>query len=297
MSSGGARRVGLSWALASALGSAFMAIPWKQANAVGTPAHSVLILLGVAALGNTLLSVGQRLRGGSTRGGRIRGIDLGVAIGLAGFTLAGNHLAAMAVQQMSPSMMNLLLRSELPLTALAAWIFLGERVEGRFWIGTAIAAAGLVLLQGTPSGDVGALRLDAFGLALAAAACFGALAVVTRAFIHRIDVVGVNAIRLWLAVGLWFVFNDAAGIGRIPVAQWRYATLAAIAGPFLGRLMLMNSARTIEARLTSLIMLLSPVLTLVPAYLILDDWPTDRQLLGGAIMLVGIAWPLSVRRR
>ncbi|CAN0070231.1 unnamed protein product [Discosporangium mesarthrocarpum] len=296
MSSGAARRVGLSWALASAVGSAVMAIPWKLANEVGSAAHSVFVLLLVAALGNTLLSVGQRLQG-PTRGARIRGIDLGVAIGLAGFTLAGNHLAAMAVQEMSPSMMNLLLRSELPLTALAAWVFLGERVEGRFWIGTAIAAAGLLLLQGTPTGEVGALRLGALGLAVAAAACFGALAVVTRAFIHRIDVVGVNAIRLWIAVGLWFVFNDPDGLARIPESQWRYATLAAIAGPFLARLMLMNSARTIEARLTSLIMLLSPVLTLAPAYLLLDDWPTDRQLVGGAIMLVGIAWPLWAGRR
>lgn len=296
MSSGAARRVGLSWALASAVGSAFMAIPWKLANDVGSAAHSVFVLLLVAAVGNTLLSVGQRLRG-PMRGGRIGPIDLGVAIGLAGFTLAGNHLAALAVQQMSPSMMNLLLRAELPLTAVAASLFLGERANGRFWIGTAIAVGGLVLLQGAPAGDVGALRLDALGLAIAAAACFGALAVVTRAFIHRIDVVGVNAIRLWLAVALWFVFNDAGGLSEIPESQWRYATVAAIAGPFLGRLMLMNSARTIEARLSSLIMLLSPVLTLVPAYLILDDWPTDRQLLGGLIMLVGIAWPLSAGRR
>lgn len=296
MSSGAARRLGLSWALASAVGSAFMAIPWKLANDVGTAAHSVFVLLLVAATGNTLLSVGQRLRG-PMRGARIGGIDLGVAVGLAGFTLAGNHLAALAVQQMSPSMMNLLLRAELPLTAVAASIFLGERVEGRFWIGTAIAAGGLILLQGAPEGDVGALRLEALGLAIASAACFGSLAVVTRAFVHRIDVVGVNAIRLWLAVGLWLVFNDATGLSGIPEAQWRYATIAAIAGPFLGRLMLMNSARTIEARLSSLIMLLSPVLTLVPAYLILDDWPTERQLLGGVIMLAGIAWPLSAGRR
>ncbi|MEM9175238.1 MAG: DMT family transporter [Myxococcota bacterium] len=295
MSSGAARRAGLSWALGSAVGSALMAIPWKLANDVGTPAHSVFVLLLVAAIGNTLLSAGQRLRGA----GRSRGLgwtDLGVAVGLAGFTLAGNHLAAMAVQEMSPSMMNLLLRSELPLTAVVAWILLGERVEGRFWVGTAIAMSGLVLLQGAPEGDVGALRLDAMGLAIASAACFGSLQIVTRAFVHRIDVVGVNAIRLWLAVGLWFVFNEAGGLTAIPQAQWRYATLAAICGPFLGRLTLMLSARSIEARLSSLVMLLSPVLTLVPAYLLLGDWPTDRQLLGGLVMLLGIAFPLWRRR-
>ena len=93
------------------------------------------------------------------------------------------------------------------------------------------------------------------------------------------------------------MFNDAAGIGRIPAAQWRYATMAALSGPFLGRLTLMISARTIEARLSSLVMLLAPVLTLVPAYLILEDWPTERQLLGGVVMLLGIAFPLLRTRR
>ena len=44
-------------------------------------------------------------------------------------------------------------------------------------------------------------------------------------------------------------------------------------------------------------MLLAPVLTLIPAYLILDDWPTERQLLGGVVMLVGIAFPLFRTRR
>ena len=297
MSAGADRRVGLSWAAASAVGSAFMAVPWKLANEVGSTAHSVLVLLLVAALGNTLLSFGQRLRSGGGRAGRLRAIDFAVAVGLAGFTLFGNHLAALAIQEMSPSMMNLLLRAELPVTALAAWLLLGERVDRRFWAGTAIVMGGLVVLQGAPAGDVASLRVGAMGLAIASAACFAALAVVTRAYIHRIDPVGVNAVRLWIAVGLWFVFNDASGIDTIPPDQWRYATAAAICGPFFGRLSLMLSARTIEAWLSSLVMLLGPIFTLGTAYVLLDDWPTRGQLTGGAIMLVGIALPLWRRRR
>lgn len=287
-------RVGLAWATASAVGSACMAIPWKLANEAGTAAHSVLVLLLVAAIGNTLLGAGQRARRGHRR--RLRRIDLGVALGLAGFTLAGNHLAALAIQQMSPSMMNLLLRSELPLTALAAWLLLGERVRLRFWIGTAVAMVGLGLLQDAPAGDVTRVPLEATGLALASAACFAGLAVTTRAYIHRIDPIAVNALRLWVAVGLWFAFNDADGLASIPAEQWRYAALAAIAGPFLGRLTLMLSAQTIEARMSSLVMLLAPVFTLVPAYFFLDDWPARHELLGGVVLLIGIAWPLWPRR-
>ncbi len=271
-----------------------MAIPWKLANEAGDPAHSVLVLLFVAALGNTLLSLGQRV----ARRERSRGlapIEYGVAGLLATFTLAGNHLAAVAIQDMSPSMMNLLLRADLFFTAIAAAFLLGERVDGRFWVGAGLAVAGLAVLQGVFGGSGGGTGLAATGAAIASAACFSGLAVTTRAFIHRIDPVAVNSVRLWIAVGLWFVFNDASDLSAIPGDQIRYAAMAAISGPFLSRLATMISARYLEARLSSLVMLTVPVLTLIPAYLILADWPLSHQLIGGAIMLAGIAIPLWPR--
>jgi drug/metabolite transporter (DMT)-like permease len=271
-----------------------MAVPWKLANDAGDPAHSVLVLLVVAASGNTLLSLGQKtVRRKSARG--FRPIELGVAALLATFTLAGNHLAAVAVQDMSPSMMNLLLRADLFFTAIAAWAVLGERVDRRFFLGGGIAMLGLAVLQGLFGGSGGATGLAATGTAIASAVCFSGLAVTTRAFIRRIDPVAVNSVRLWIAVGLWFVFNDASAIATIPEDQMLYAAMAAISGPFLGRLTLMISALYIEAHLSSLATLAAPVLTLIPAYLILSDWPLEHQLLGGAIMLAGIAIPLWPR--
>lgn len=289
------QRVGLAWALASAVGASFMAIPWKRANELGEPAHSVLVLLIVAALGNTLLGVGQRLRTGAAGPHRrLARIDWAVAAGLASFTLLGNYLAAIAVQDLSPALLNLLLRTDLPIIAVVAWFWLGERVDARFWGSLVIAAVGLVVLQGVLLETVDS-SVVATGFAIASAACFGLMAVATRAYIHRIDPVGVNAIRLWLAVALWFALNDASGIASIPPAQAGAAALAAIGGPFLGRLALMESARHIEARLSSLVMLCAPVLTLGPAWWLLGDWPASHQLVGGAIVLVGIAWPLASR--
>jgi drug/metabolite transporter (DMT)-like permease len=54
----------------------------------------------------------------------------------------------------------------------------------------------------------------------------------------------------------------------------------------------MISARYVEARLTTLANLTTPVMTLVLAFLLLSDWPQPNELLGGAIMMVGIAVPL-----
>lgn len=291
------RRRGLAWAFAAALGSALFVIPWKLANAAGNPEHSVLILLSAAATANSALVVGQRIAEGSLR---IRNPGFDVAVGslLAVFSLAGNLASARASQDLSPALLNVLLRAEVILVALVAWLVLGERVERRFWLGATIAMLGLFLLQ-EPSGATGATGLLGAGTAMAmtAAACFSALALVTRHFIHRIDPVLVNALRLWLAVALWFPFHTFPRPGEIPGRQILWAVLAAMMGPFASRLCMMLSARDIEARTTTLANLTSPLMTLPLGWLLLSDLPGPQQLLGGAVLIAGIAIPLLPRPR
>lgn len=289
------RRRGLAWALGAALGSALFVIPWKLANAAGNPEHSVLILLSAAAMANSALVVGQRIAEGGLRM-RNPGFDLVVAGLLAVFTLAGNLASARASQDLSPAMLNVLLRAEVMLVALLGWILLGERVERRFWLGATIAMLGLFLLQ-EPSGGMEAAGLLGAGtaMAMAAAACFSALSIVTRHFIHRIDPVLVNALRLWLAVALWFPFHALPRPGEIPGRQILWAVLAAMMGPFASRLCMMLSARDVEARTTTLANLTSPLMTLPLGWLLLSDLPGPQQLLGGAILIAGIAIPLLPR--
>lgn len=301
-----ARRRGLAWGFAGAVGGALFVIPWKLANEAGESAHSVLLLLGVSAFTTTLFAFWQR-RGSGVRGLRITRTDLGVAGLLAGFTLAGNLASARAIQDLSPALLNVLFRAEVILVALFAWLLLRERVERRYWLGAVIAAVGLVVLQGpavvgpSPGGfSLGGLlgRFGAgTGMALAAAACFSMLIVVTRHFIYRIDPVAVNAIRLWLAVALWFAFNAVPEVGKLPREQVLFASLSAISGPFFARLCLMISARYVEARVSTLASLSAPILTLFFAFALLSDWPRNHELLGGAIMIAGISIPLLRPRR
>jgi drug/metabolite transporter (DMT)-like permease len=286
------RRRGLTWALMGAAGGAFFVVPWKLAGEAGESAHSALILLFVAALANTALVVVQNFRSSTPRF-RITAFDLRVAGLLATVTLFGNLASARAIQDLSPALLNVLLRAEVLLVAVFAWVLLGERVERRFWFGSAIAVAGLVVLQG-PLDEARAFGLFATGtgMAMLAALCFSALVLMTRYFIHRIDPVLVNALRLWIAIGFWFVVNPIPVFSELPRDQVLYAALAALAGPFFARLCLMISSRYIEARITVLTNLSAPILTLGLAYLILSDWPEDHQLIGGAIMMVGISLPL-----
>jgi drug/metabolite transporter (DMT)-like permease len=269
-----------------------MVIPWKLANEAGDPSISVLLLLSTAAAGSTGLRWLQGFgRPGAGRG--IRRLDLGVAAVLAIFTLAGNHASAVAIRELSPALLNVLLRTDFLFVAILGWPLLGERVDARFWLGAPLVLLGLAVLQGLDASlSLAALGDSSVAWAVGAAACFSGLALITRRFIQRIDAVAVNSIRLWIAVGYWLVLNPWPDPDAIPRSQLVNATLAAVAGPFLGRLALMQSARYVEARVSTLATLTTPVFTLVLAFVLLDDWPRSHELLGGAIMLAGIAIPL-----
>ena len=199
--------------------------------------------------------------------------------------------SAEAIAQLSPSLLTVIQRSEVIIVALLAWPLIGERIDRRFVIGAVIAGCGLVLMRNPLASE--APQLGGTVLALFSALCFGAMAVLTRKFIQRIQPVAVNALRLWLAIGLWFAFNGfPEEMFELSPAQAGYAGLAGFFGPFLGRLCMMTSAKYIEARTTTLATLAAPPLTLTFAYFALNDLPLAREIQGGLIMLVGISIPI-----
>jgi len=285
-------RRGIAWSLGAALCSGFFVIPWKLANEVGDPTTSTFALLGFAALFNTALGIASG--GGASRRALGR-YELWIALALAALSLLGNLASATAIRTLSASLMNVLQRGELLVVALLAWAMLGERVERRFWMGAAIAGIGLVVLRDPWGGGSGDLR--GTGFALLSVLCFSAMAVVTRMAIHRIDPVRVNALRLWMTLPLWLlVAGGPEALGSTGREQLLYAALAAFAGPFAARLCLILSARHVAARITTLGALSAPAISLPLEAMILGHVPPVHELLGGAILLAGIAIPLLGRR-
>ncbi len=282
-------RRGILWALCSALGIAAFVVPWKLASQLGEARINTLLLLVAAAIFTSLLTTYQQ-RSFPT----FRPFDLRIAAALAVCTLVGNLASANAIQLISPAMLTVVQRSEVIFVALLAWPLIGERIDGSFWLGAAVAGAGLLLLQGPLTVDEP--RAAGMALAVASAICFGSMAVITRKFIHQFDTVSVNALRLWLAVALWFVWNGFPdALYDITTRQLGLTALAALFGPFMGRLCMMISARYIEARITTLATLAAPPLTLGIAYAVLSDLPSTREIQGGIVMLIGISIPILRR--
>jgi drug/metabolite transporter (DMT)-like permease len=283
---------GIAWAFAAAVLSAHFVLPWKVAAQSGEISAVVLVLLVSAALFSTA-ALPWVPRATAPAGRRALGrADVALAAALAVLTLIGNWASAAAVAELSPPVLSVLLRSEVLVVALLALVLLGERVERRFWLGAAIAGLGLVVIQPPGSADVEKLSGLLYGLA--AAASFGTMTVLTRRAIREIDPVRVNMARLWLSVALWFAVYGApppaASFDRSLVV---FAALAALCGPVASRLCLMYSTRHVDARITAMIGLSAPALTVIVTWLVLGDWPSRSELAGGALMTLGIAIPMT----
>jgi drug/metabolite transporter (DMT)-like permease len=287
---GGVAVRGVLWALASASMSAAFILPWKLAAERGEP--SVLVLLMLLSAGTFNLAL---LRLPEPGRARLNRTTVKVAAGLSLLTLGGNLASAEAVKRISGPMLSVLQRAEVIVVALLAWALIGERIDRRFWAGAAVALCGFWLVRGS---DVDQVTAEGLTYGLLSSVCFGAMNVLTRKHITEVEPASLNELRVWLSVPLWFlVYGMPPPLGSLGGELLLYAGLAGVFGPGLSRLFLMQSLRHVPARISSLVTLATPVLTLLLSWLVLGSWPTGRELLGGGVMLVGIGLPVVATLR
>jgi drug/metabolite transporter (DMT)-like permease len=280
-------RVGLSFSVAAALCSAIYLFPYKRAAVLAAADTLAYALLVVAALSSTALDLWQRRNGSAMKSDRWTFWSTSALLSM--LAISGNFCGAHAVARLEPAVASVLLRTEIVFVGAFGALLLGERVTPLLLGGAALALGGLVVMRWpleTGGGGAGALW------ALGGAASFGMMQVLTRRVIARISPVAVNTCRLWLAVGAWSL---VPGVARDALSQgrefWLLVTVAGLFGPFLGRLLIMYSLRTLRAAHSALLLLMAPVFAFLIGFFGFGTAPTARELLGGAIMLAGIALP------
>jgi drug/metabolite transporter (DMT)-like permease len=235
--------LGLIYALIGALFAACFLIPWKVATLHGSAEDATLLLLAWAALFNTLtaalLPEERKAQHASSLAPTLK-----LSIAFAALSLAGNWLSAQSVQRISGALLSVLQRCDVLVVGLLGPILLGERARPSFWAGASIAALGLFLL-GSPAGDaIGRApqaELSGALFGLGSALCFGLMVVLTRKYIHMLQPVLLNALRLWLSVALWFAVERRWPTVTAPLLL--HTALAALFGPFGSRLAVMFSGR------------------------------------------------------
>jgi drug/metabolite transporter (DMT)-like permease len=284
--------IGLGWSMAAAALVTGYLVPYKIAAAEVGPDGLVFPMLLCAALINSLFDGAKQL---SARGRALWRWDRTTAIVvllLAVSSAFGNEATCRALVYVDPGLVSVGLRTQVIFVALAAMLVLGERVTLRFWIGVVVVLGGFLLLAWVRGLERG-ISMIGVAWAVAAAAGFGTMQIVVRRNVGHINHLQVNTLRLWLAVPIvLLVPGRVAVLPELDPRLWFLAAIAALHGPVLSRLCLMQALRHLPAAYATLALFVSPVFAYLVTGVVLGTWPGPFELAGGALILIGVALPI-----
>lgn len=215
-------------------------------------------------------------------------IGVGLVLGVAKFSLLFVGMA----HGMSAGLASVVMQAQALFSVVFAALLLGERPGMMQWIGLSIAAAGLVVI----GADIGGTAsLIAFGLLIAAAACWGFANILTRQAAAKQPLafmVWVSAVPplpmfalSWIFEGEAAIANAFAGLDAVGVSAVLYIGLLSTTACFAGWSFLL---RQHKASLVAPFTLLVPVFGLLSAALVLDETPSPVKLSGAALILLGL---------
>lgn len=276
----------VSFGLSGSLARGLMDVGWSPAAAVAlrvTIAAVVLVVPGLLALrGRTrLLATNARII---------------VVYGL--LAVAGAQLLYfLAVSRLDVGVALLIEYTAPVAVVLFMWAARGQRPGTFTFVGTAIAAVGLVLLLDV----LGGARVDAIGVLFALGAMVGAAAYFV---ISADESSGLPPITL-AAGGLVFasvVFWLAAAVGVLPMSMstapveftfgevpwWVPVLVLGLVTAALAYVTGIAAARHLGSRLASFVALSEVAAGLVFAWVLLDQQPRPLQLLGALLVLGGV---------
>jgi len=172
---------------------------------------------------------------------------------------------------------------------LLSWLVFKKRPSWSFWVGLALAVAGALVILASDFG-----RHTRFGLgdamALAAAACFAVYLMATEQIREHTNTV--EFLRLAILFSTIFMFFFVVAL-RVPLAIPDHRSFLALLGLGLvsqlgGYLALTYALGHLPATVTSVSLLSQGPLTAILAALLLGEPLTGPQILGGALVLVGV---------
>ncbi len=263
-----------------------------------SPAAAVTVRAGVAGLLLVPFAIAA-LRGRWRVVWRARWRILGMAL----IGVAGTQLVYFAAIQRIPVSSGLLIEYTAPLL-LVAWVAVATRRLPRLvvLIGAALALGGLVLIIG-PVGGGDVLGYVFAGLAAVGCALYYVIAarpaegLPAAAFASISLLLGSLALLVVGVVGLVpfeTALTDVAAFGG--VAPWWAPLLALAITTALGYALSMTASQRLGSRLMSFVGMLEVVFASVFAWVLLGEALGPFQLLGGVLILVGIACVRAEKR-
>ena len=172
---------------------------------------------------------------------------------------------------------------------LGAWLVFGKRVSGPFALALAVALAGAVMLIGARA-DLGATHIVGGVLGMATAVFYGAYLLAVNRVRAHFDTVTVMA---WSSLGTFLVLLPVAvALGEPVVPRTGHGVIVLFALALIshvgGQGALAYALAHLPATLSSVTLLVQPVMAAVFGWMAYGEYPRPLELVGGAVVLIGI---------
>jgi len=198
-----------------------------------------------------------------------------------------------AIQLIEPAIVSFYTRADNLFAVLMGVVFLRERFNSVEGIGVAIALLGSLVT--TYRG--GHLLMVGLGLCLLSSVMEGVTVILVKLAVRRVSPLVVIFYRSLLASGIALVYGLATSRLQMPSTETLLIIMAAsLAGSFLANVTFYASLSRIDVTKATAIKTLQPFFVIMAAYLVFTTLPTGQQLLGGAIIVIGILCLLYGRR-
>jgi drug/metabolite transporter (DMT)-like permease len=211
---------------------------------------------------------------------------------LAGVFFAGDLLLFHhSILLMGAGLATVLVNLQVVFVMVAAWFIWGERPGLLQILAVPIALAGVVFISGL-------LDADAYGrdpvlgsiLAILTAVCYAGYLLLLRVGRDRDRAAGPifdSTLTCGLtALGAGLVVGDLDVLPSLPMHAW--LLLLALSAQVAGQLMIAVALPRLPAAMTSMILLIQPVLATVFAMIILSEAPSTTQLAGVVLIVSGV---------
>lgn len=260
----------------------------RLAQGEGVPSIAIAAYrMVIAALAITVPAVSQRAW---TAYRRLSGREVGLLI-LAG-VLLGMHFAVWITSLAHTSVVSsVVLVTTTPLWAgLASQLILKERTPSLLWGGMALAIVGgaIIGLADWSGGQSSTMFGNA--LALSGAFLMAGYLIIGRSVRERLPLVPYLWIVYGAAAALLIAWSLAGGLpltGYSPVALVWLLALGLIP-QLIGHTAANYAVRYVSATFVGVTILGEPIGSTILAMIVLNEWPTPLQLLGGTLILSGI---------
>ena len=275
---------GIIFALLAVLGGGLHAIPYRLSL---DTSNALPVIWGVFLCAFLFSLPGAWLARNQTKySWKIAGIAL--ATSLAG--VLGNYSICQALNMASPTLMVLLMRSEVIIAMILGWIFLKEFVTLRIFTAVVVIITGILVMK-LDSLSFEIKEWSAILWAFSAAFGFASMQVLAKSIIHEINPQVLNVFRLTIGLLLlWCVEEVRIEIPALNISGWIWIAMAAFCGPFWARLAFTYTLRYLTLSKANIIVSFAPMMTLLFEFLVFGTLISRLEILGGVIMLAAIIW-------